>query len=134
MRGTHQAIVPLKFFLLIFFLSASLFAQVKPGLEEISTKLNKELPEIYDHATKLMGTTVSNGHLVYHFLVNITQEEYDAFSPKVKAQMLKSSCSDKTKRMLLNEYKANLVFRYVNTKGQSLGEFMIRADHCKFSR
>jgi hypothetical protein len=114
---------------LLFTLSA--FAQVaRPGLAEISHTLNKSLPEVYDQLTKLVSTSVENNNFIYHFLVNANQSEFDGALPKVKAQILKTICAKKVERSLLKVHKAHLVYRYENVKGQSLGEFMVRPEHC----
>lgn len=101
------------------------------NLEEFSQKLNKELPQNYDHITRLQRTTVENNNFYYHFIVGVTQEEHDRVNPKVKAQILKTICSKPREKALLKNYKANIVYKYENDKGQSLGEFMVKPDHCK---
>lgn len=99
-------------------------------LEELSTKVNKDLPEVYDHATKLMRTTVENGSFVYHFLVGANKEEYALAFPKVRTQVMSTICKHSREKIILGKYKASIVYRYENLKGQSLGEFMIPAGHC----
>ena len=106
-------------------------AQVpRPNLKDISIEENKSLPQIYDHATKLTTTTVEQNNFYYHFLVGATQKEFDFALPKVKVQILKTICSRKTERIILKEYKANIVYRYESDKGMSLGEFMVKPDFC----
>lgn len=118
----------------IVYVSLSLtgaWAQVnRPTLNDLSQKMNKELPEVWDHVTKLMSTTVENNNFYYHFKLNATQAEYDKFMPKVKAQVLSSVCSKAREKVLLRDYRANLIYRYESVKGISLGEFMIKAEHC----
>lgn len=115
------------FFLL---LSLSALAQVPQTLEEVSARLNRDLPEIYDPVTKLRTTTVENNNLVFNFLIDATQKQYDWAMPKVKTQVLSTICSKGRERSILRDHKANIVYRYENVKGQSLGEFLIRPDHC----
>lgn len=119
----------MKLFYLILFLSASSFAQMS-DLKIQSEKMNKELPEIIDHITKLRATTVQNNDLYYHYLVNATQQEFNLAFPKVKAQILKTICTQKREKIILKSLKANIVYQYENLKGQSLGEFLIRPTHC----
>lgn len=99
-------------------------------LEEISGKVNKDLPEVYDHATKLMRTTVENGYFVYQFLVDANKEEFAAAVPKVRAQVMSTICRHSRERTILIQHRSSIVYRYENGKGQSLGEFMIPRDHC----
>jgi hypothetical protein len=102
----------------------------RPSLKDISTEENKSLPQIYDHATKLNTTSVENNNFYYHFLVGATQMEFDLALPKVKAQILKTICSRKIERSILKEHKANIIYRYESDKGLSLGEFMVKPEHC----
>lgn len=99
-------------------------------LQDFSKKLNQDLPEVYDPVTKLMRTTVENDNMVYHFLVDANQKQYDWAMPKVKEQVLKSVCKNQNQKMILTQYKVGIVYRYENTKGQSLGEFLVRPEHC----
>ncbi|MCM2349391.1 MAG: hypothetical protein NDI69_05165 [Bacteriovoracaceae bacterium] len=118
---------------IIFLLMAlNTFAQTSgQSLQELSAKINKTLPEIYDHATKLMSTTVENNNFYYHFMLKATKKEYQGALPHVQAQILKTICSKATERGILLGHKANIVYRYENDKGQSLGEFMVRPGHCQ---
>lgn len=117
--------------LLALFVTLPVLAQVpRPSLKDISTEENKSFPQIYDHATKLIKTTVENNNFYYHFLVGANQKEFDFALPKVKAQILKSICARKTERTILKEHKANIVYRYESDKGMSLGEFMVKPQHC----
>lgn len=118
---------------IIFLLMAlNTFAQTSgQSLQELSAKINKTLPEIYDHATKLMSTTVENNNFYYHFMLKATKKEYKGALPHVQAQILKTICSKPTERTILLGHKANIVYRYENDKGQSLGEFMVRPSHCQ---
>jgi len=114
----------------VFFLLMVLqFAMASP-LDELSVKLNKDLPEVYDHATKLMRTTVENGSFVYQFIVGANKEEYAFAIPKVRTQVMSTVCKHAREKSILEKYKASIVYRYENVKGQSLGEFMIPAGHC----
>lgn len=88
------------------------------------------MPQIYDHATKLITTSVENNNFYYHFLVGATKKEYDFFLPKVKSQILKTICLRKTERTILIEVNANIIYRYESDKGISLGEFMVPPEHC----
>ena len=109
----------------------STLAQIsRPSLKDISTEENKSLPQIYDHATKLTTTTVEHNNFYYHFLVAATQKEFDFALPKVKAQILRTICSRKTERTILKEHNAVIVYRYESDKGLSLGEFMVKPQHC----
>jgi len=100
------------------------------SLNELSSKINKELPEVYDHATKLVGTSVQNQNFYFHFLLKASSDEYKWALPKVKKQVLKTICSGKREREILIRHKANIIYRYESDKGQSLGEFMITPSHC----
>ncbi len=114
-------------------MSLSLISLAKgqsPSLNELSVKINKELPEIYDHATKLVGTTVQDKNFYFHFILRASPEEYKWALPKVKTQVLKTICSGKREKELLLLHKANIIYRYESDKGQSLGEFMITPSHC----
>lgn len=102
----------------------------KPTLEEISRKINKELPLDYDHATKLVATTVQNTNFYYHFTIKANLEEYKLAFPKVKAQILKTICSQPREFSILKNYKADIVYKYENEKGSTLGEFMVKPEHC----
>lgn len=107
------------------------FAQgLRPTLEEYSLRLNKELPEVYDPVTKLLKTTVENNNLIYHFIVDANHAEFNWAFPKVKTQILKTVCANSREKFVFKELKANLVYRYENVKGQSMGEFMVRPEHC----
>lgn len=101
------------------------------SLEELSGKVNKDLPEVYDHATKLMRTTVENGSFIYQFLVGANKDEYAFAIPKVRSQIMNTVCKHGREKAILEKHKANIVYRYENLKGQSLGEFMIPAGHCR---
>lgn len=111
-----------------------LFAQIRPSLEEVSMKLNKDLPEIYDPVTKLRKTTVENNNLIFNFLVDAGQKQFDWAMPKVKTQVLSTICNKTRERVIFRDHNANIVYRYENMKGQSLGEFMIRPEHCPASK
>ena len=100
------------------------------SLKELSLKINKELPEVYDHATKLVGTSLENKNFYFHFILNANSEEYKGALPKVKAQVLKTICSGKREREILLRHQANIIYRYESLSGQSLGEFMIPSSHC----
>lgn len=114
----------------ILFLSFSALAQIPLSLEETSSRINRDLPEIYDRMTKLRSTSVENNNLIYNFLVDVNQSEYNFALPKVKNQVMSTICSKSRERMVFHSHKANIVYRYENVKGQSLGEFMIRPEHC----
>lgn len=114
--------------LVLFLFSVQLMAQ--SSLEELSQKLNKELPEIYDHATKLMRTTVENNNFKYHFIVGGSKAEFENAFPKVKAQILKTICSHRREKSILIVHKAGIVYSYENVAGQSLGEFLVKPDFC----
>jgi uncharacterized membrane protein YkoI len=114
------------------FLSFSSWGQmIQRDLRDVSQELNKTLPEVYDHATKLMKTTVENNNLFYHFILNANQAEYDFALPKVRNQILSTICSKARERTILKNYKANIVYRYEDVKGLSLGEFMVKPEHCQ---
>lgn len=110
----------------LFILSMLLFA----NLEEYSVKINKDLPEKYDSITKLRKTTVENNNLIYNFLVDADQGEFDWAMPKVKSQVMSTICTKGRDKTALHQYNANIVYRYENVKGQALGEFMVRPEHC----
>lgn len=117
--------------LIFFFLSLSAYSQMQGlSLEEASKTINKDLPEIYDSVTKLMRTTVEYNNITYHFLVDANEKEFNWALPKVKAQVLRTICTKTREKYLLKQYKANIVYNYENVKGLSLGQFMIRPDHC----
>jgi hypothetical protein len=122
----------MKFYLLILLLPIFASAQ-GPGLslEEVSEKLNKDLPEVYDPVTKLRKTTVENNNLIFNFLIDANQKEYNWAMPKVKTQVMSTICSKSRERLVFKNHNANIVYRYENVKGQSLGEFMIRPEHCR---
>jgi hypothetical protein len=115
--------------LILFLFSVQLMARPE-SLQELSHKVNKELPEVYDHATKLMRTTVENNHFKYHFIVGGTKAEFEFAYPKVKAQVLKTICSHSREKFILTSHKAGIIYSYENVRGQSLGEFMVRPDFC----
>lgn len=102
-----------------------------PGdLRSYSAEINKSLPENFDPVTRLRTTTVQNNNLYYHFLVKVSQEEFKEALPKVRGQILRTICSQSREKRGLKTYRANLVYQYENEKGQSLGEFMVRPEHC----
>lgn len=101
------------------------------SLREEASRINKDLPEIYDPVTKLVTTTVENNNLIFNFIVDASQGEFDWALPKVKSQVLKTICRSTRERKVLRELKSNVVYRYENAKGQSLGEFLVRPEHCK---
>lgn len=108
------------------------FAHASPLLlKELSVTINKELPEIYDHATKLVGTSVQNQNFYFHFMLKARPEEYQWALPKVKKQVLQTICSTKREGEILIRHRANIIYRYESDTGQSLGEFMITPSHCK---
>jgi hypothetical protein len=112
-------------------LSLNVFGQIsKPTLQEVSAKVNRSLPEVYDAVTKLVTTTVENNNFSYHFLVDANQDEFNKALPKVKNQILSTLCTKNIERSILKDHNANIVYRYENVKGQSLGEFMVKPDHC----
>lgn len=117
--------------LCLILISFSALAQLPASdLKSYSDKLNKELPEVLDHATKLIRTTVENNQIYYHFLLKASNEEYAWALPKVKSQVLKTICHQGREKIILKNFKANLIYKYENEKGQALGEFMIRPSHC----
>lgn len=121
----------MKKFLLCFLISLSSYAQVaRPTLTELSSTINKSLPETWDHATKLLRTTVENNNIFYHFVLKASEEEYKWALPKVKAQVLRTICSKSREKSILKDYQANIVYKYESEKGLTLGEFMIKPDHC----
>lgn len=119
----------MKLFLFLF-LCALAIAQT-PTLEEFSQKLNSELPENFDHLTRLRKTTVENDHLIFHFLVLVNKEEFASAHPKVKQQVLSRICRDPREGRVLRQLRKPLVYRYENEKGQSLGEFVVTPEHCQ---
>lgn len=116
--------------LLCCLLSFSALAVVPQTLEQYSRKLNQSLPEIYDAVTKLRQTTVENNYVVYHFLVDASVSESNWALPKVKGQVLASVCQNAHQKNILQNFRAGIIYRYENVKGQSLGEFLIPAAHC----
>lgn len=120
-----------KLLLCYLIISLSAFAQVRqPSLSELSSRINKDLPEVWDHATKLLRTTVENNNIYFHFVLKASEEEFRWALPKVKTQVLKSICSKGREKAILKDYRANIVYRYESDKGPTLGEFMIKPDHC----
>ena len=106
------------------------FAQ-KENLKQVSEKLNKDLPEVYDSITKLVTTTVQNNDIKFNFIVDASEQEFKEALPKVKREVLKTVCRRKTENYILNTLKANIIYSYENVKGQSLGEFVVRVGSCK---
>lgn len=123
----------MKIYLMLLVL-LSLHAYSSPqstSLEDVSRKVNVTLPEVYDSITKLVTTSVENQNFKYHFLVDATEKEFLKALPKVKTQVLKSICKNSITRSILKDHKANIVYSYENTKGQSLGQFMVKPGHCR---
>ena len=116
--------------LLCCLISFSAFAQTSPTLEQYSHKLNQSLPEVYDPVTKLLRTTVENQQVVYHFLVDATVSESTWALPKVKSQVLSSVCQNAHQKNILKHFRAAIIYRYENVKGQSLGELLISPAYC----
>ena len=114
--------------LLLFLFSVQLFAN--SALEAMSRRVNTELPEVYDHATKLMRTTVENNNFKFHFVVGASKAEFADAYPKVKAQILKTLCSHAREKSILKVYKAGILYSYESTRGEALGEFLVRPNHC----
>lgn len=113
--------------LLILF-SVQLFAN--PALEAMSQRVNTQLPEVYDHATKLVRTTVENNNFKYHFVVGATKAQFAVAYPKVKVQILKTICSHAREKSVLKVYRAGILYSYESTRGEALGEFLVKPDHC----
>lgn len=116
------------FLLLPFLVQAQ---PIRLSLQDVSTQINKSLPEIIDPVTRIQRTTVENNHVVYHVLVNATHKEYAFAIDKVKSQVFKNICQNKWSVTILKTHKAEIVYRYENQKGQLLGQFMVRSGHCK---
>ncbi|MES2526481.1 MAG: hypothetical protein V4598_05315 [Bdellovibrionota bacterium] len=114
--------------LILVFFSVQLMAQAP--LEALSLKVNKDLPEVYDHATKLMRTTVENNNFKYHFIVGATRPEFTTAFPKVKAQILKTICSHSREKTILKGHRAGILYSYESVRGELLGEFLVRPEHC----
>lgn len=119
-----------KIILLLMFSSTISFA-ADTTLSAFSVTTNKTLPEKYDNITVLRSTTVENNNFYYHFLLNANHDEFKMALPKVHSQILKTVCGQSRERTILKGFKANLIYRYENQKGQSLGEFMVQPSHCK---
>lgn len=116
-------------------ISLKVFAQApRPTLKDTSAEVNKSLPQIYDHATKLTATTIENNNIIYHFIVGATQKEFDNALPKVKAQVQSTICSKRVEKSILMDHKANIVYRYESDRGNSLGEFMLKPEQCSKTR
>lgn len=113
-------------FLIIFL---PLFASAE-SLKDISDKWNKDLPEKFDSITKLQKTTTLNNNFIFNFIVDANQFEFDTALPKVKQQIMATICSKPREKHLLKNLKSNLVYRYESVRGLSLGEFMVRPEHC----
>lgn len=105
-------------------------ATLAQNLKEFSDKMNKDLPQKYDSITKLQTTSVQHNNLIFHFIVDANQSEFDLAMPKVRQQIMSTICSKPREKNLLTVQKAHLIYRYENAKGQSLGEFMVRPEHC----
>ena len=119
------------FITLSLLLSMWLGAHVKPLSQgEYSEKINKTLPEVYDPVTKLISSSVENNNFSYHFIVAVTRAEFKQALPKVRSQILKTVCSTPREKFIFKVYKANLIYRYENLSGESLGEFMVKPLHC----
>lgn len=116
--------------LFLLLLTSAAMAQTKTGLEEMSAKINRELPENWDSVTRLMKTTVVNNNVYYHFILRADQVEFDQALPKVKQQVLSSICRKSRELSILRTYKANIVYKYESEKGPYLGEFMIKPEYC----
>lgn len=116
---------------LLFIILLIFSLEARASLKETSEKINKDLPEVYDPVTKLVTTTVENNNLIFHFIVDANQGEFDRALPKVKAQVLKTICKSSRERKVLKTMKTNVVYRYENVKGQSLGEFLVKPEHCR---
>jgi len=70
-------------------LTLNAYAQAPtPDLKEFSAVINKDLPEVYDHATKLMSSTLEKKYFNYHFILNATREVYSWAMPKVQCKFL----------------------------------------------
>lgn len=126
--GTSKVLKPYIAFILLLLPLGS--RGQTPDLEEISAKVNKTLPKVYDPVTKLKTTTVENNQLVYHFLVDADQAQFNSAFPKVKRQVLKTICSESQEKLILAKYQRNIIYSYENLKGQSLGRFLIAHEHC----
>ncbi len=113
-----------------FIFTTQFASAVKDNLEAYSRNINKSLPEVFDHATKLMRTRAENNHLNFDFIVRADKEEFAFAFPKVRSQVLGSICKKSRERTALQRYQASVVYRYENEKGQTLGEFMVKPNHC----
>jgi hypothetical protein len=116
--------------LMLILLATYSFAQ-RENLNEVSEKLNKDLPEVYDPITKLVTTTVQNNDIKFNFIVDASEKEFKDTLPKVKLEVLNTVCRRKSESYILNTLKANIIYSYENVKGQSLGEFVVRIGSCK---
>lgn len=96
-----------------------------------SEHINKSLPEVYDHATKLLRTRVVNNALTFDFIVDATKEEFALAFPKVRSQVMRTICRETREGTALKKYQANILYRYESVKGQELGEFMVKPSHCR---
>jgi hypothetical protein len=111
--------------------SFTALASARPKLEEVSKQLNQGLPKVYDSITRLRSTSVKDKYFYYHFEVGVSKEEFDLAFPKVQGQILSSVCSQRPERSILLDYQVPIVYSYESLKGQSLGQFMVRPEHCK---
>lgn len=100
-------------------------------LMDISQKVNKDLPRVYDSVTKVMRTTVENDYFIYHYIVDGSKLEFDRALPMVKSNITKSICKDEPTRTVLVHLKKSVVYRYESPKGISLGQFMVSPSHCQ---
>ena len=80
--------------ILLFLMALHSIAQsTNTEIQAYSLKINKTLPEVYDHVTKLISTTVENNNFYYHFHLKATRKEFTEAKPKAQAQILKTVCS-----------------------------------------
>lgn len=101
-------------------------------LNQTASKINESLPMMLDAETELFTTVGLDGKLEYHYrLINYTAEQIDTNSlmPKIRKNIINTSCTIKDTRDLLNKGVV-LEYVYYDKNKREISRFSLNKLQC----
>jgi hypothetical protein len=101
-------------------------------LSEYVSKINKDVPRILDHETRLDGAFTAKNMLVYNYtLLNYISSQIDPnqLEPNIQKSVISTLCNE-TKYNVLKEIGTEIVFRYYGKEGHFITELSQKMANC----
>jgi len=101
-------------------------------LSEYVSKINKDVPRVLDHETRLDGVFTTKNLLVYNYtLLNYISSQIDPsqLEPNIQKSVISTLCNE-TKYDAMKEIGTEIIFRYHGKEGRFITELSQKMANC----